>query len=384
MRWIFRLFLVCLVCAFCCLSLTAQEVEVDVSTCRGMYTVLKAMRDGAPKEQVASMLDALLDTQPYRVMFQHYNRSWRPNHLPKDVFKRMILSLRFPQEYSVGENERADTMRGRWTNYYPDLSTYESQMHQLETADLGKLINEGVRYAQGWLPPDWKIPNFYLAVIPNGGSPAFSIERAQGYDFLQLAQVRPGVIDTDWLVGTVAHESHHLGMRANAPANLSAADDMAYRVVNLCIAEGAATYFISGSPEGRVPPFLGARFHVFTPDMKKAWNDHIAEEEEIVRHQAALLDRAVSGELTNDAFSAELRDYWLNGLVGRAYVLGADMVGAIYTAFGKGGLFSAMQNPRGFFELYNKALDENPAALKRCARIPDKAVKQALAIGQGH
>jgi len=35
------------------------------------------------------------------------------------------------------------------------------------------------------------------------------------------------------------------------------------------------------------------------------------------------------------------------------------------------------------FELYIAALDGKPEALKRCVRVPDKAVKQALAIGRG-
>lgn len=376
-----RLLFVCILCIFS-LPLTAQEVEVDVSACRGMYAVLGAMRQGAPKEKVASMLDILLDTRPYQVMFKHYNRSWRPNHLPKPVFKRMILSLRFEEEYSPGENERADAMRARWTKYYPNLALYESQLRQLEAADLRKLINDGVRYAQDWLPPEWKIPNLYFPVIPNGGSPAFTIEGAQGYDFLQLEQVRPGEIDMNWLVGTVAHESHHLGMRSNMPAGLSPADAMAYRVVTLCIAEGMATYFISGSPAGRAPAFPDARFH-FTADLAKAWNDHVAQEEEIVQHQAALLDRAVAGGLTEDAFNTELRGYWLNGAVGRAYVLGSDMLGAIYAAFGKARILSAIQDPRRLFQLYNAALDAKPDVLKRCVRIPDKTVQQALTIGGG-
>jgi hypothetical protein len=383
MRCTRHLLLACILSTFS-LPVAAQEVEVDISACRGVYKALKTMHDGAPKEQVSGMLDTLLDTRPYQVMFKHYNRSWRPNELPKPVFKRMILSLRFPEEYSAGENERADTMRPLWAKYYPDLSVYESQLHQLEAADLHKLINEGVRFAQSWLPLEWKIPNFYLAVIPNGGSSAFAIEGTQGYDFFQLAPT-PGKIDVNELVGTVAHESHHLGIRLNPPSSLSSADAMAYRVVTLSISEGAATYFISGSPAGRAPAFPEAHFHeVFTPDLTKAWDSYVAEEEELVQRQAALLDRAVTGNLTEDAFNTELREYWLNGVIGRAYVLGSETFGAIYAAFGKTGAISAMQNPRQIFQMYNEALNAKPDLLKRCVRIPNKTVRQALAIGQDH
>jgi hypothetical protein len=364
------------------LSLAAQEAEVDISACRGMYAVLKAMGGGASKKKVSGMLDTLLDTRPYQTMFKHYNRSWRPNHLPKPVFKRMILSLQYADEYSAGENDRADAMRARWTKYYPNLSPYEKQLRQLEGAGLSKIINDAVHYAQEWLPPGWRIPKFYFPVIPNGGSPAFALENTQGYDFLQLSQGTIGDIDLNWLAGMVAHESHHLGMRSTMPDSLSPPDAIAYRVINLCVAEGVATYFISGSPPGRVPSFKETPFHVFTSELAKLWDDYVVAEDEILQRQTMLLDKAVAGELTEEAFNTELREYWFIGVIGRAYVLGSEMFGAIYTAFGKEGVFAAMRDPRRLFDSYNAALDAKPEALKRCVRIPDRAVGQALAIGR--
>lgn len=358
-----------------------QQVEVDISASRDMYEVLRAMGEGASKEKVSQMLDALLQTRPLQMMFKHYNRSWRPNELPPTVFKRMILSLQFPNEYSAGENARADVMRSRWVKFYPDLTLYEQQLRQLETADLKKLINDGVRYAQQWLPRGWEIPKFYVPIIPNGGSPAFTIEATQGYDFLQLSQQHPGKIDFDWLVGTIAHESHHLGMRSSKPANLSPEEDIAYKVITLCIAEGIATEFISGPPPGRLPALRSQPFHVFTPDLILAWNEHVKREEEMVKRQSELLDSAIKGDLTQEAFDRELREYWLNGAVGRAYVLGADMFGAIYLAFGKKGVFQVLKDPRKFFYLYNRALDVKPRELRRCVRVPTKTVMQALALG---
>jgi hypothetical protein len=364
------------------LARPALPAQVDVSACRGMYEVLEAMRGGASRETVSARLDALLHSRPYQVMFRHYNRSWRPNHLPPDVFKRMILSLQFPDAYRAGENERADTMRQRWTKFYPDLAAYEGQLRQLESADLPRLIAEGVRYAQGWLPDGWTIPDFYFPVVPNGGSPAFTIDDAQGYDFLQLSRAVSGQIDLQWLVGTIAHESHHLGMRSTTPAPLTPPEAMAYSVVNLCVPEGAATAFISGPPEGCAPAVPGVPFHVFTPELTAPWKQHVAEEAAILARQVALLDRAAAGRLTEEELAAEMRDYWLAGSVGRAYVLGADMFAAIHLAFGKERVLSVLQDPRTLFEAYNAALAARPEALGRCPRVPDAAVRQALAIGR--
>jgi Putative zinc dependent peptidase (DUF5700) len=359
---------------FCTVSVAAQEVEVDLSACRGMFEIVKAMHGDASRESVEQRLDALLEARPYRVMFAHYNRSWRPNHLPKDLFKRMILSLRFADAYKAGENERADRTRPHWVKYYGDLALFEKQLRQLESTPLPKLIDEGVRYAQSWLPPEWKIPGFYFPVIPNGGSPAFTIEGSQGYDFFQLPDIQR-------LVGTIAHESHHLGVQTKEPESLTPAEMIAFRVLTLAVAEGTATKFVSGAPPGCVPAIAGAPYNIFTPELTQSWKALVADEAELVKHQATLLDRALAGDLSEEAFNADLRDYWLSGAVGRAYVIGAEMFGAINLAFGKDAVFTAMRDPRRLFSLYNAALDAKPQALARCVRVPEAAARKALAIG---
>ena len=153
-------------------------------------------------------------------------------------------------------------------------------------------------------------------------------------------------------------------------------------VVSLCVAEGAATAFISGPPEGCAPAVPGVPFHIFTPELTAVWKEHVAEEPDILARQVALLGRAAAGRLTEEELAAELRDYWLAGSVGRAYVLGADMFAAIHLAFGKERVLSVLQDPRTLFEAYNAALAAKPEALGRCPRVPEAAVRQALAIGK--
>ena len=151
--------------------------------------------------------------------------------------------------------------------------------------------------------------------------------------------------------------------------------------MNLAVAEGTATKFVSGAPPGCVPTIAEVRFNTFTPELTKSWKAHVANEAELVQHQVALLDRALAGKLTQDELNADLREYWLSGAIGRAYVIGSEMFGAIYIAFGKEAVFTAMKDPRRLFSLYNAALDAKPAVLGRCVRVPERAAKQALAIG---
>jgi hypothetical protein len=144
--------------------------------------------------------------------------------------------------------------------------------------------------------------------------------------------------------------------------------------------EGVATEFISGPPSGQAPAVPGVPFHVFTPELVTAWNEHLSEEEEMIARQARLLDEATAGKLTQEQNNQELREYWLKGLIGRAYVLGSDMFGAIYIGFGKQAVLTVLRDPR-HFDLHNKALIAKPQELQRCPRFPDKAVQEALAIG---
>jgi hypothetical protein len=44
-------------------------------------------------------------------------------------------------------------------------------------------------------------------------------------------------------------------------------------------------------------------------------------------------------------------------------------------------VFEAIEDPRRLFQLYDLALDADPGRLKRCIRMPDRTVTQALAIG---
>src|SRR5262249_55891327 len=100
-------------------------------------------------------------------------------------------------------------------------------------------------------------------------------------------------------------------------------------------------------------------------------------------HMAELLDRATKGALSQEELDREMREYWFNGAIGRAYVFGSEMFGAIYHGFGKDSVFAAIEDPRKMFQLYNRALDRKPALLKACVRMPKTSVTQALAVGRG-
>ncbi len=361
----------------------AQDIEVDISGCSAMLNVLTAMKNGASKQEVSSMLDSVLQTRPYQAMFKHYNRSWRPNHLPISVFKQMILSLQFDGVYSRGGNERAGQMLPFWIKFYTNLDLFRQNVHQLDNTNFKTLIDGAVAYAQTWLPPEWHIPDFYVPIHPNGGSRAFVIDTIQGYDFFQFPRDSSGHIKWNELISTISHESHHLGIKTIYPAIMTSSDSVAYRFLSLFIGEGTATKFINDYPGGCVPVIDQSRRDTsfYKGEIGKWWQKYTSDEPDLFTRLITTFERAYSGELSPTELQTEISQFWLNGYVSPVYFVGSELFGAVYHGFGKEGAFTAMRDLRKLFLLYDNAIKNNPNILGRCNVIPDSTVQHALAIG---
>jgi hypothetical protein len=362
-------------------SLT-PTIEIDISGCSGVFDVLTAMRNGVSKENISVMLDSLLQTKPYQAMFRHYNRSWRPNHLPVPVFKRMILSLRFKESYSKGENERADQMFPFWVKFYSNLPLFRKNLDQLRNLDLRTEVSEAVTFASSWLPHEWRIPDFYLPIHPNGSSRAFSIDTVQGYDFFQLPRDTLGNILWKQLIGTFSHESHHLGIKTIYPAEMNASDSVAYTFLSIFVGEGTANKFINNYPGGYVPAVDNSKDSSFDNlEVKKWWERYSKEEAGLFKRLVTTFERAYAGTLSAKELQTEISQFWLSGYLSPVYFVGSELFGAIYHGHGKEGAFDAMTDLRKVFLLYNEAIKRRPGILGRCLVIPDSTVQHALMIG---
>lgn len=363
----------------------AQNVQVDYSPCREIYTFLKNLKDGQSLEEAEHVLDIIIKSAPYRTMFRHYNRSWRPNHLPEPVFKNMILSVRWPDKYTKGENRRADQMWPHWKKAYTNLETYERDLVQLESRDLQVEIQEAVAFAQSWLPPSMTIPDSYLIILPHGGSGAFVMPPSQGHDFFQLAREDAGSFHLQTLAEIIAHEAHHLGLDIPYPAGMTPTDSLVFRFLTVFIGEGTATKFINNVPGGWVPrigqlqdtPIADASRNPITRDL---WHQYIENEESIFNRMCQTVQALSNHKMDKAALNQDLRDYWMTGAVGRNYFLGSEFFGAIYFGMGKKGCFQAMEDPRRMFELYNQAI-RNDDRLKPCIPVPDDIVELARDLG---
>jgi hypothetical protein len=321
-------------------------------------------------------------------MLKHYNRDWRPDHLPRDVFERMILSLRFDGMYADGENPRADQMLPKWRDYYEHPEKYAAHLEELEAIDIDRIVTESMASAASWLPPEMTIDDFYLFVHPNGGSPGFVIDGTQGYDFFQLPRDSVGRVDVEILGEIVSHECHHLGLNTPPVPRRTPADSVAFNFLQVFVGEGTANKFINNCSGGAVPRIDGERANTVmdpgTNDMtRELWEEYTRDEPEIFEKLVTTFNRAADGDLTEAELKEEMGGYWIAGMMPRNYFVGSEILGAIYFGFGKAGCFDVMRDPRKMFDYYNRALDKRGDVLGNCPRIPDAAAARALSIGKG-
>jgi hypothetical protein len=282
--------------------------------------------------------------------------------------------------YAVGENGPADVMRPHWQAAYANLPRLESDIEQIEKADLTHAINAGIRRAQAWLPPGWRIPDHYLFVHLGGRSTALAIDGAQGHDLFQLPRDPAGRLDLAEFVANVAHESHHLGMATPVPDGLRPEELLAFRVLSLFVAEGTASKFVDNAPGGAVPPLDPAQ-PAWTGPVAQAWSEHTARERELFQRMLDEFDRALRGELTREALNTGMHGFWLAGIKGPAYFVGAELYGAIHAGLGREELFACMRDPRRTFDAYRRALAAKPDLLGKCPPIPAAVAERALVLG---
>ena len=378
----FILFFVILINA-CSPSVKSPRIDVDIASCRQVLDFFRTMKSESDRSVIEAELDALLDTKAYRTMFTHYNRSWRPNHLPPDVFKRMILSLKYADAYTAGENRRADQMLPKWTSHYADLDRFETHVDELEELNLQQLINEAIDEAHGWLPEEMHIDDFYFFIHPNGGSGGFAIGDAQGYDFFQLARDESDVLQTRVLKEIAAHECHHLALEIPRPGFQAMKDSLTFEFLCIFVGEGTATKFINNTGGGAVPRIDPERSNTMmdpgtNPLTKPLWQQYTANLTRIFGQMETMFMDIHNGKMSEEAYDEQMRKYWITGMIGRNYFIGSEIFGAIYHGLGKEAAFDAIRDPRRMFDLYNRAVGMKPDLLGACPTLSAETVKCAL------
>jgi hypothetical protein len=268
-----------------------------------------------------------------------------------------------------------------WRTFYGNLPRYAANLQQMAETDLTTLITLGVRDAYLWLPRGWKINASYLPIIPSGGSKAFTIDSAQGYDFFQLPRTAAGTIIWIELRSVLAHEMHHLGVHPTQPSTTNTRDSVALEFLSIFMPEGTATKFINNFPGGCVPAVDSTwQDPIYSAEARQWWGQYTKDEAELFARVAATFERARSGTLGRDSLRAEIGSYWLAGYISPVYFVGAELYGAIYHAFGKWSAFSAMEDVSKLLPMYDAAIKKRRDLLGHCPAFADSTIMHARAI----
>ena len=357
-------------------SVTAAEPpQVFVRQATEMIEFLERLRDTSSEEELSQALSDIVSGPSYTAMFAHYNRSWRPDHLPKADFESMVLGLR--GDFESPTNDRAAQMLPRWTGALTRLDGLVADVRELERLVDEGLVENAIAEASRWLPPtelgiSVDEVHFYL----DGGSFPWANEGAVGVDVLQLPRSGDGSIDLAALEPLLAHEFHHLGLAAAWAESdrepLAENHRLALRFLRFLVGEGSAMKLVNNAPGGRVPAIASRSADELDESMREDWRVYRLEEPELFAEAARVLGDLLAGRMSEGDLNESMRTYWLPGpprALGRNYYLGAELIGSVYHAHGREAVFRLIVRPECLLAEYNRAA-ERLAELEDAPRFP--------------
>lgn len=341
-----------------------ESPEVVVEQASAMVAFLGRMADGGGS---AGELDQILAGPSYQAMFRHYNRSWRPDHLPPSAFRDMILGALAGG--APPENDRASQMRPRWDAAVSDIQRLSRDVRAIEALVDRGLVEDALAQAERWLPPGQAIPVQRVHLLLDGGSFPWAHEGNVGVDLLQLPRTAHDAgIDLEALGPMLAHEFHHIGLAAAwgtaETGALTDEESLALRFLRFLAGEGAAMKFVNNAPGGRAPALSTRATPDFGEAMQADWAVYRREETALWASAQDLLLRILEGQATAQDMAAEMREYWLPGpprVLGRNYYVGAELLGAVYHYAGWDAAARLMTDPRCLLTAFDEARSGLPA-----------------------
>lgn len=352
-----------------------QNVKVSYSSCQDVLDLLKMMKNRSVKSQVEKKIDKLLSHKDYKVVFSFYKNNFS-NNINKNIFKKMILSLRWPDEYRRGENHTADQMLVLWSRVYNNLPHLQHKINQLEKINLKALIKASVRRANQWLPPGMKAKTFNFIVTADGKTPGYQINSSQVYDIFQIPINQLGNIDKDLFSEIIAHESHHSGLKLRH-TNKSEKHHLLSQFFSYFITEGTATKLVNnvyGKFVERINSNKPVPYFKAIPgiNIEREWKKMFSEEPEMFSKFFNTAIKILDGSYKYNDIQKELNKYWIAPGSAKYYLIGSELIGAIYFGFGKNGCFDVMKDPIQLITLYNSSIKKNRYKLKNCPKVPKK------------
>lgn len=329
------------VCGFS--KAAADRVVIDFEMVRAGIDWLELVKSGAPEDEIkTAFMEKVAPTAGCQAIVMHWARfmEWDAGKLYDFIMEALAPN---PDPEKLRNEDGSPSffaMRHRlWQSALDDLPGMRRDLELLKKADLLR----SVAIARRFLPAEAELDVRFSFVL-FGHSTAFSVGRENGFDFLQLPRLADGALDLDRIGLTFAHELHHSGF-----AQPAVAQPQRLQLLGVLAAEGMPTYFIDEIdrrlPELKRIPDETARL------MAAEWERHTAD-------LPALYERAAADLLANfeqRIGQEEIMEFWMAGLKGPAYVLGADMIATIDRYLGRDEAVSIAADYRKCISLYNRA-----------------------------
>lgn len=337
-------------CAATTPAASVETVHVDFEMAERAIDWVQLAHDGASDEELRERFFATVaPTEGCQVIVRHWARFREWNE--ELFFEYAMKGLgRMPSDEPLvdeqGSRTRYGVSRETWGRALADPGAVRADLEALRAADPAR---RGGELARRYLPADASITNdFYVVLF--GGSTAFSVGEANGFDLLQMPKRADGSLDVERTVKIFAHEMHHSGFDDAVRKHMGAAADLdELNLVGVLTAEGSATCLVNRTRE-RLDE-LRSSHDPGDRELAADWDRHLANLDALYALAQEDVRKNLAGELSTD----DLVRHWLAGAQGPAYVVGADMIATIERELGLPAVLEVIQDYRRLLSRYDRA-----------------------------
>ncbi len=316
--------------------------------------MLELLRNASEGELDSALANAVMETKGMDLIIEQQNKMAT---ISKAQYRILLLSLpneKVPAIEPVDSTERAKLGLQRLRkNVWPMLKWAMENVNLLEDrlAFLGGLDVEGKakKIADSFLPePLQSIPRIFF--VMGGRAGFYASDDCVYMDMLSMSYSPKGVkplVESD-IIDFFAHEMHHVGYSTLRNDRLSRLElnemeKRAFGFLSGLVAEGSATYLISG--HGDINSIIGnrryARYFDLDRDLREICED--------------ILHSVMDGRIENDDDYSKA----IEPLLGMGYhSAGSIIMHVIDEAGGQKSIMRVLQDPRLFLAEYNKAAED--------------------------
>lgn len=294
-------------------------------------------------------MDSVATTEGCKTIIAHWARfrDWN-NEIFYD-FVAKALDLRQASEETTnkdGSLTRFGERRRLWQNAQHNTEQLRKDIETLKAMNLPKRCEQ---IARMYLPADVELKNdFYVVLF--GASNAFSVGDRNGFDLLQMARFEDGLIDSENVALTFAHELHHTGFSSAAKKHVgNVYNNDKIMLVGIVTAEGMATYFINKTYE-KLEHYENLQQNIYK-DVAADWKTHLKNVKSYYDSATVHIRKSLDGTIDRE----KIISFWLDGAVGRAYAVGVDMFSVIEKYLGAEEAINIANDFRQLLSVYNCA-----------------------------